>query len=132
MKATVARFLSKLGLNPIILAEQVNGGRTVIEKFEQEADVPFAVVLLSPDDVGGLKGTKTTQDRARQNVILELGYFIGRLGRSNVCALKKGDIELPSDFVGVVYTPFTGEDGWKLKLAQEMRAAGMRVDLNLI
>ena len=133
MKESVARFLERLGFEAIILAEKPNRGRTVIEKFEEESDVGFAVVLLSPDDVGGLAGEPSGQQkRARQNVILELGYFAGRLGRERVCALKKGDLELPSDFVGVAYTNFGGDEGWKLKLAQELRAAEYDVDFNRI
>ncbi|HET6332086.1 MAG TPA: nucleotide-binding protein, partial [Polyangiales bacterium] len=89
-KEAVARFLAKLDLEPIILHEQPNQGRTVIEKFEGSADVDFAVVLLTPDDTGELAdGSGEPKPRARQNVIFELGYFVGRLGRSRVCALHK-------------------------------------------
>jgi predicted nucleotide-binding protein len=131
MKQTVARLLTQLDFEPVILSEQPNGGRTIIEKFEQEADVRFAVVLLSPDDEGCLKGRDLQlQDRARQNVVLELGYFVGKLGRGNVCALKRGDLELPSDIVGVAYTSFEAGEAWKLSLAQELRAAGLDVDFN--
>ncbi|HEX8620862.1 MAG TPA: nucleotide-binding protein [Allosphingosinicella sp.] len=131
MKQTVARLLARLDFEPVILSEQPNGGRTIIEKFEQEADVRFAVVLLSPDDEGRLKGAESQlQDRARQNVVLELGYFVGKLGRGNVCALKRGDLELPSDIVGVAYTSFEAGEAWKLSLAQELRAAGLEVDFN--
>jgi predicted nucleotide-binding protein len=135
-KTVVARFIEHCGLIPIILHEQTDQGRTIIEKFEQISDVGFAVVLLTPDDVGGLRNDVNNnpgnlKPRARQNVILELGYFIGKLGRSRVCALKRGDVELPSDFSGVVYTPYDGADeGWKIKLARELRAAGFDVDLN--
>lgn len=133
-KAVVARFLSSCDLDPIILHEQPNGGRTVIEKFEKEADVGFAVVLLTPDDVGGFRKDKTlTSDdlktRARQNVILELGYFTGRLGRDRVAALKKGEIEMPSDIAGLVWTPMDTADAWKMSLARELKAAGYEFDL---
>ena len=134
MKNIVARFIEKCRLKPIILAEQADEGRTIIEKFEASSNVGFAVVLLSPDDVGGLAPEATEdpilQNRARQNVILELGYFVGKLGRPFVCALKKGDLELPSDFSGVVYTPFSADEGWKIKLAREIKAAGIEIDLN--
>jgi predicted nucleotide-binding protein len=135
-KSVVARFIEKCKLEPIILHEQVDLGRTIIEKFEQEADVGFAVILLTPDDVGGLAkagdtpSSKALKHRARQNVILELGYFIGRLGRARVCALRKGEVELPSDFSGVIYTPLGAEGAWKMKLGMELRAAGYDVDLN--
>jgi len=133
-KAIVARFISGCGLEPIILHEQPNGGRTIIEKFEKEADVGFAVILLTPDDVGGLRrgsdmASEDLKPRARQNVILELGYFAGRLGRERVAALKKGDIEMPSDFAGVVWTPMDTADAWKMSLARELKTAGYEFDL---
>jgi predicted nucleotide-binding protein len=128
-REAVARFLERIGFEPIILHEQANRGRTIIEKVEAHGDAGFAVVLLTPDDEGCLKG-ETPQPRPRQNVLLELGYFAGRLGRANVCALKVGDIELPSDFGGVVWEKFDVSGGWKLALARELRAAGFEVDGN--
>ncbi|WP_333838781.1 nucleotide-binding protein [Novosphingobium sp.] len=128
-KAIVARFLEKCDLEPIILHEQADQGRTIIEKFEVFSDVPFAVVLLTPDDVGGLKprggeaGVMT--ERSRQNVVLELGYFLGALGRKNVSALRRGDVELPSDYGGVIYTPFDAGGAWKMRLAKEIKASGI-------
>jgi predicted nucleotide-binding protein len=130
VRESVARFLEKLDLHPIILHEQPNRGRTLIEKFEAHADVEFAIVLLTPDDVGGLASGGELKTRARQNVILELGYFIGRLGRSRVCALYVEGVEIPSDIHGVVYVPYDTAGGWRLKLAGEIRAAGVSVDLN--
>src|ERR1035438_187355 len=109
VKETVARFLEKIGLVPVILHEQPNEGRTIIEKFEVSSDdAGFAVVLLTPDDVGGPTSQSPTKlnPRARQNVILELGYFMGRLGRARVCALHRGGVELPSDFQGILYVEF--------------------------
>lgn len=127
-----ARFIEKLNLSPIILHEQVNGGRTIFEKLEHHSDVNFAVVLLTPDDVGGSATEKgSLNPRARQNVILELGYFVGKLGRAHVCALHKGPIELPSDIVGVVYVDMDKAGAWRLLLARELRGAGFDVDLNL-
>ena len=106
----IARFLERLEFEPIILHEQASCGRTVIEKVEAHGDVGFAVVLLTPDDEGCEKGG-TPRPRARQNVVLELGYFLGRLHRAHVCPLKRGDVEIPSDFEGVVYVPFDNSDG---------------------
>lgn len=132
-KITVARFVERCGLEAIILHDQPNGGQTIIEKFEREADVGFAIVLLTPDDVGGPRGEGLTstnlQPRARQNVILELGYFTGRLGRKRVAALKKGEVELPSDIYGVVWTSLSGDDAWKVSVVRELRAAGYEVDI---
>jgi predicted nucleotide-binding protein len=131
-KQTVARFLERLRLEPIILSERPNEGRTVIEKFEANADVGFAVVLLTPDDMGyAREEPDKARPRARQNVILELGYFVGRLLRSHVCALSKGSIEIPSDYHGVLYIPMDEAGGWKLKLASEIKQSGIEVDLNL-
>ncbi|MGQ3314402.1 TIR domain-containing protein, partial [Reyranella sp.] len=114
----------------IILHEQANQGRTIIEKIEAHGDVGFAVILLTPDDVGAVKGGEPLP-RARQNVLLELGYFVGRLGRSRVCALKRGDIEVPSDFGGVVYEPFDAGGSWKQALSRELEAAGFDIDWNV-
>lgn len=126
-----ARFLEKLGLEAVILHEQPNAGRTIIEKVEKFAEVAFAVVLLTPDDVGAPAGNKQALcSRARQNVILELGYFIGKLGRAHVAALLKGDVEKPSDYDGVVYIAMDGGGAWKLQLARELKTAGLDIDLN--
>lgn len=129
MRDAVARFLHAQSLSPVILSEKPNEGRTIIEKFEQEADVGFAVVCLSGDDLGKLSTESDWKPRARQNVILELGYFVGRLERRRVCALLKGDLELPSDVVGVGFVQFDENEGWKLKLGRELKAAGYNVDL---
>jgi predicted nucleotide-binding protein len=129
-REAVARFLERLGLEPVILHEQANQGKTLIEKFEAHADVGFAIVLLTPDDIGGPAGGGPQQPRARQNVILELGYFIGRLTRANVCAIKVGDLDLPSDILGIVWTPF--DAGWKQALANELEAAGYDIDWNKV
>ncbi len=126
-KAEVARFIEKLGFTPIILHEQASKGRTIIEKVEFNSDVGFAVVLLTPDDEGNQKGN-SPKPRARQNVVLELGYFVGRLGRDHVCALRRGDVEIPSDFDGVVYEKYDDHGAWKSKLAKELEAALFIVD----
>lgn len=125
-----ARLVTKLGFDPIILREQPNQGRTIIEKFEDYSDVPFAIVLFSPDDEG--KSVKETQlhKRPRQNVIFELGFFLGKLGRQNVVVLHKEveDFEILSDFQGILFEPY--HNGWELKIAKEIKAAGFEVDLN--
>ena len=91
----------------------------------------FAVVILSPDDIGYQKeNAESPRPRARQNVIFELGFFIGRLGRHRVCALVKGDVEMPSDYSGVVYITFDDAGAWRLALARDIKAAGVVLDLN--
>jgi len=129
-REAVARFLERLGFEAIILQEQANQGRTVIEKVEAHGDVGFAVVIMTPDDEGCIRGG-TPQPRARQNVVLE-GYFIGRLGRKHVCALKRGEIEIPSDISGVIYIPFDGGEAWKVALGRELSAAGFDIDWNKV
>ena len=93
----------------------------------------FAVVLLTPDDMGCVAGSKIDvaqlKPRARQNVILELGYFIGRLGRTRVCALHKGNVELPSDYQGVSTCRWTTVGAWKVKLAQEFVQVKISIEL---
>jgi len=133
-RESVARFLEKkIGMNAIILQEQPGKNRTIIEKFEEESSAAgYAVVLMTPDDVGSSIKEKVERSRARQNVILELGYFLGRLGRGRVFALKQGDIEVPSDYDGVEYIELDDAGAWKQKLATELQAAGVDVDWNRI
>ena len=89
-------------------------------------------MLLTPDDVGAVKDREADlRPRARQNVVFEFGYFIGKLGRERVCALVKGDIERPSDSDGILYVPLDDNDGWKLQLLKELKAGGFVVDANL-
>jgi len=127
-REAVARYLEKLGFQPIILQEQANQGRTIIEKVEANGDVGFAVVLLTPDDVGSKVGADL-RPRPRQNVVVELGYFFGRLGRSRVCALSTtGTMELPTDFAGVIWEPFDEHGAWKQVLVRELKASGFEVD----
>jgi predicted nucleotide-binding protein len=127
-REAVARFIEKLGFEAIILHERSNKGRTIITKFREEAaGVGFAIVLMMPDDVGKAKSDADLIPRARQNVIFELGFFIGALGPDHVAALVKGDIELPSDYEGVVYTSMDKED-WRTKLAKELEAAHYDID----
>jgi len=130
MKLEVTRMLERVGLQPLILHEAANLGRTIIEKFSDHSNVAFAVVLLSADDVGYAKrdGESTRRPRARQNVLLELGFFIGKLGRDRVAVLVNGpeDFEFPSDYEGVIYIPY--DRGWPLDLAKELRAVGLKID----
>jgi predicted nucleotide-binding protein len=133
-KAEVALFIERLGLEAIILHERPNRGRALIAKFREEAaGVGFAVVLMTPDDLGKAKDADTADSnpRARQNVVFELGFFIGKLGPERVAALVKGDVELPSDFEGVVYISLDKED-WQAKLGSELQEAGYEIDWNKV
>lgn len=130
-KQSVARFLEKIGLKPVILHEQPDSGQTIIEKFENYADVGFAVVLLTPDDVGSLRGEESNlKPRARQNVIFELGYFTSRLGRQRVHILTQGEVEIPTDYAGILYNQLDDSDGWKMRLITELKNVGFNVDAN--
>ena len=133
-KLDVSRTLEKFGLEVTILHEQPNVGATVIEKFEEHAaEVGFAVVLFTPDDEGYPRNkSDEIKPRARQNVILELGYFAGLLGRDRVCVLHKGDVEIPSDYLGILYIPLDEAGAWRYTLAKEMKASGFDIDLNTL
>jgi predicted nucleotide-binding protein len=132
--AAVEAFCYQLELKPITLQEEPSGGSTVIEKLEKYADAAFAIVLLTPDDVGSVKGDEQhPKPRARQNVILELGYFMASLGRKQTCALVTDEsLEMPSDYKGVVYILVDKPGAWKTRLAKEMQSVGLPVDLNKI
>ena len=132
-KEAVARFVENLGFEAIILHEQASSGKTIIEKIEANSNVGFAIVLYTPCDLGTSQKQKDQlRPRARQNVVFEHGYLIGKIGRENVCALVKGDVEKPTDISGVVYTPMDEEGGWKLAVADEIEACGYKVDRNKI
>jgi len=134
MKQDVARVLEKLDIDPIILHEKPNEGRTIIEKFTDYSSVSFAVVLLSPDDMGYAKDQQPidAKPRARQNVIFELGFFIGKLGRKNIYVLyqEETDFEMPSDYKGVLYTPYDTSGTWKFELIKELKNCGYDIDAN--
>jgi len=136
VKHEVARLVERLDLQPIILHEQPNRGQTIIEKLEdysEKLEVGYAVIILTPDDVGGVaEETPRLKPRARQNVVFELGYFMGKLGRGRVCALHSEGVELPSDYDGVLYIKLDKLGAWKLELAKEIKAVGFDVDLNKI
>lgn len=135
MKINVARVIEKLKLNPTILHEKPNKGRTIIEKFTDYSDVLYAIVLLSPDDIGYEKESSSIENqyfRARQNVILELGYFLGKLGRERVLVLFREEkkFEIPSDYSGVLFIPFDSAGKWQIDLVKELKASGYDVDAN--
>ncbi len=133
-KHKIARFIDDLGFRATILDEQPSKGQTIIDKFEEHADeAGFAIVLLTADDVGAPKDNKNEfKPRARQNVILELGYFMHGLSRKRVCVLHEESVELPSDIHGIVYVSLDSGDGWKLKLGKELQTVGYSVDMNKI
>ena len=123
-KLDVASFISGLGLEPIILHMQASSGMTIIEKIEHYSNVGFGIVLYTPCDVGSKAGALTGQYRARQNVVFEHGYLIGKLGRPRVTAIVKGNVETPNDISGVVYVGMDAAGNWQEQLKVEMRSAG--------
>ncbi|MCY8717024.1 nucleotide-binding protein [Bacillus spizizenii] len=126
-------FIRELGLEPVVLRDTANEGLTIIEKIEKNADVGYGIVLYTACDVGAKKGQEENlNDRARQNVVFEHGYLIGRLGRSRIAALVKGEIETPNDISGVVYIAMDEHDGWKIKIIKELRNAGYNVNSETI
>jgi predicted nucleotide-binding protein len=131
VKEKVAGLLRKLGLEVIILHEQASSGRTIIEKLEHyAASVGYAVALFTADDLGNKKNDNgPLRDRARQNVVLELGYFVGKLKRENVCLLHEDGVELPSDILSVTYISL-GSSSWEFQLVKELKAAGYSIDAN--
>lgn len=129
--AQTESFLQRLGFEPIILRNQANQGQTIIEKLESNTDVPFAIVLYTACDHGSLNDANAPlRPRARQNVVFEHGYLNAKLGRNRVCALVEDGVEYPGDLSGVVYIPIDPNGAWKIKVANEMKAAGLEVDLN--
>ena len=127
LRESVARIIEKQDIEAIILSEQANKGRTIIEKFEDYGDVSGAICLFTADDVGKAKGKADEMPRARQNVVFETGYFMGKLGRDHIVLLADKGVEMPSDLSGVVHT---NTDKWTVALLQELKAMGYAVDFN--
>jgi len=132
-KTKTARFVERLGFEAIILHEKASGSKTIIEKIEEYSNVGFGIILYTPCDIGA-KNTDNPdlKTRARQNVVFEHGFLIGKIGRNNVCALVKGDVETPNDISGVVYVSMDSADAWRYSIADEMKRAGYNVDKNKI
>lgn len=134
MKLAVARILEALNLKPIILHEQPDRGRTIIEKFIDHSSVQFAIVLFSPDDMAYESKSlpNSARPRARQNVVLELGFFLGSLGREKVLVLHRPvpNFDMPSDYAGVLFKPFDSGGVWRFELVRELHANGFDVDAN--
>ena len=127
LKEAVARLLEKQDIDPVILGEKANQGKTIIEKIENYSDVGAAIMLFTADDYGRAKDSELEQYRARQNVVFEAGYFMAKLGRDHTIMLAAPNVEIPSDLQGVVYTDTVL---WKFGVLQELQAMGYSVDLN--
>ena len=127
LKHEVARLVENQGLTAVILSEQANKGKTIIEKIEEYSDVSGAICLFTADDFGRAKNADSDNTRARQNVVLETGYFMGKLGRNRTVILMDEGIELPSDLSGMVYT---STNNWQVNLLKDLKAMGYNVDFN--
>lgn len=126
-KLDVTNFISSLGLTPIILHMQASSGMTIIEKIEYYTNVGFGIVLYTPCDIGQKAGALVGKYRARQNVVFEHGYLVGKLGRPRVSALVKGEVETPNDISGVVYVEMDNAKIWQDQLKIELRGAGYNI-----
>lgn len=139
MRDAVQSVLRGLGVPTVVLEREDDEGQTIIEKFEKEASrCEYAVILCSADDEGRIrvKGRKKIETplkpRARQNVVLELGYFLARLGRQNLFVLHPEEsIEQASDFAGIIYQTYDKGDKWKNKLVRELKKAGFKISPKL-
>lgn len=129
LKEAVARLIERQGINAIILNEQPNMGRTIIEKIEDYSDVGAAVCLFTADDIGKSVLDDNNSQRARQNVVFEAGYFIGKLSRKRVITIVEHGIDIPSDLQGIVYTP---TNNWRIELIKELEAIGYTIDFSKI
>ena len=127
LKEAVARIIEKQNIKAIILSEQANTGQTIIEKFEKSSDVSCAICLFTADDLGRAKASAVDKARARQNVVFEAGYFIGKLGRDRIIILSDSGIDIPSDLAGVVYT---NTQNWQVELLKELKSMGYNIDFN--
>ena len=129
----VERLIEKIGLEPVVLNKQANGGKTILEKIEAHGEVGFAVVLFTADDLGGsIRNSSPTEHRPRQNVLLELGYFWGKIGRDRVCLLNAIGSSISSDLAGLGYTSLDERGAWRLELVKELKYAGYTVDANAL
>lgn len=125
LKNEVLLLLKRAGVNAIVLHEQADKGRTIIDKLIEESNnAGYAVALLTPDDL-----TENGNTRARQNVILEIGYFIGIVGKERLRMVVKSNIEIPSDLGGILYEKYDAQGAWKIKLLKEIQAVGIYVDI---
>jgi predicted nucleotide-binding protein len=139
-KSDLEIILREIGLDPIVLHRKADQGQTIIEKFEKHADVGYALILLTPDEVSYLKKYDACSDdervkelRARPNVIFEFGYFVGRLGRSKVCCLYTGDVALPTDVSGMIYKPYSANvKEVAYDIIKDLKASGYQLNMHKI
>lgn len=128
LKTEVQLLMHRAGVQSVVLHEMADRGRTIIEKLVGETErAGYAIALLTPDDL-----TEGGQGRARQNVILEIGYFLGKLGKERLRMIVKEGVEVPSDLQGILYEKHDANGAWRMKLLKEMRTVGIFVDLQSV
>ena len=128
MKDDVEQFILDIGLKPIIFHKALNHSRSIIQKLNDLSNVNFVIILLSGDDYGYSRYTnhENAKLRARQNVIFEMGFFLGKIGQNRTFSLFKSseNFEFPSDLAGVLYEPYDANGNWKVKLIEEIKLVG--------
>ena len=129
LNKAVKRFLEQIGFVPILLFGQTN--RTILEAIQAHRDVGFAVVVLAPGSAGHTR-TEDCSSRAPQNVLLELGYFVGALGKRNVCVIQKGDMEVPPGWRFLINAVSDKKDAWKQMLVRDLQSAGYEPDWTMV
>jgi predicted nucleotide-binding protein len=135
LKNDVELFLRSINLEPVVLHRELDEGLTIIEKFEKHSNVNYAIILLTPDDIGfpvseadKKEEERAIEFRARQNVIFEFGYFVGKLTRKNVCCIYKSEVQLPSDLDGLIYKKVNKTvEEVGMFLMKELKNAGLNV-----
>jgi predicted nucleotide-binding protein len=137
LKNDVDLFLRGLSLTPIVLHRELDEGLTIIEKFEKHSNVKYAIILLTPDDVGTTykeyqkpEQERSVEFRARQNVIFEFGYFVGKLTRRNVCCIYKEGVTVPSDLDGLIYKKVKSSvEEVGMFLIKELKNVGLQIKI---
>jgi len=136
MKQTITNALTKLKIVPVVMCEEPSQGKKIVERFADYEDIGFAVILLSPDDSVYIKDESPIKRklRPRQDVVFELGFLLGKLGKSNVLVFFRecANFEIPTDFEGIKVTAFDDRESWKLALLRELTNCGYSVDAERI
>lgn len=136
LKQQLEIFLSEIGIDAVVLHRKADEGMTVIEKFEKHSNVGYAFVLLSPDDLGcklidsnNAINMEDMEKRARQNVIFEFGYFLGKLGRKRVCCIYKEGVVLPTDASGIIYKKVSEKiEEVAFSILKDLRTCGFKIN----
>jgi len=122
VKDKVADFIYKLGIEPVILNKQINKGQTILEIFEEYSDIKAAIIILTNEDISNYNDDSEFEKRARQNMIFEAGYFLGKLGKNNMIVIAEQGVILPSVLEGYAYFKMDQEDKWKTDIAKKLKS----------